>query len=146
MCVIVDVNVASRVLLRGDDPDYGALHNSLFGDKRPIARLAHGGKLTKEYLKNDRLRRVLVALSRAARTRLVADKIIESETRRVAHLCTCNDKHVIALARAGGVRILCSDDRNLRMDFGSKILLDRPRGKVYRHPEHQSLLIRYCKF
>ena len=145
MCVIVDANVASRVFLSQDDPEYGALRRSLFGTKQPIARVAYGGKLTDEYLASSKLRRILVAMKRAGRARLVADEAIERETRKIEKLCTSNDKHIIGLARAGGVRILCSDDRALCADFWNKALVDKPIGRVYRHREHQKLLVRYCR-
>ena len=52
-------------------------------------------------------------------------------------LCISDDPHVIALARISGARLLCSNDKDLQQDFGTKNLIDRPRGKVYSTRDKQ---------
>jgi len=61
--------------------------------------------------------------------------------------CRSNDMHLIALAQVSGARLLYSNDLALHEDFGNKLLIDRPRGKVYSTYErkdftnaHQKLL------
>ena len=51
--------------------------------------------------------------------------------------CRSNDIHVIALAQISGARLLYSNDQALHEDFGNKLLIDRPRGKVYSTNERK---------
>lgn len=53
-----------------------------------------------------------------------------------------DDPHVLALARATGVRLLYTSDRNLKDDFKRKDLIDRPRGSVYSGAANADLLAR----
>ena len=82
MClVIVDLNVAPRVLLTPNDPDYKGLHKAIFGKTQPNAILVYGGHLTEEYGQNALLRRVLVELDRrklSSEMRQSASEICES--------------------------------------------------------------------
>src|SRR5947207_10326466 len=117
MClVIVDVNVAPRVLLTPSDPDYKNLHRALFGKQRPNAVLAYGGSLTEEYARHDGLRRILVELDRAARARSVPDAIVNAEANAIARSgqAVSDDSHILGLARVSGARVLCSKDKDLR--------------------------------
>lgn len=147
MCLIVDVNVASKVLLTPDDPDFRDVHTSLFKNKKPKASLVYGGKLVDEYSRNLAVRRMIAVLDRAGRTRKIDNDSIEKEIEIVIQtgLCISNDKHIIALARVGKVRLLCSHDKALHTDFTNKALLDKPRGKVYQNRRHQKLLEKFCK-
>ncbi|MGH9427926.1 MAG: hypothetical protein ACRD2L_16700, partial [Terriglobia bacterium] len=143
MClVIVDVNVAHRVLLTSDDPDYRGLHRAFFGRGRPHAILSYGGHLTEEYQRNGELQRILVQLDRAARARSVPDDAVDAETRRIEEngAATSDDHHILGLARVSGARLLCSADKSLRRDFKNKMLVDGPRGKIYSKVKHRTLL------
>jgi len=147
MCLIVDINVAEAVFLKEDDPNFCEVHKLLFTTTSSPVRLVYGGKLTEEYKKNGDVFRVLLALDRAGRTRTVPGALIEAECAVIGKLpeCTSNDIHILALARVGNVRLLCSNDQALRNDFKNKALLDKPRGKVYSDPSHKLLLVRFCK-
>ena len=123
------------------------LRSALFGTRGPIARVAYGGRLKTELLKSATLRKALVLLDRAGRAIAVDDLEVERETKWVEDtgLCRSNDSHVIGLARAGNVRLLCSLDRDLHADFTNKSLIDNPRGKVYKNDAaHLPLLRRFC--
>ncbi len=146
MCIIVDVNVASKVLLTPDDPDFRDVYISLFKNKKPKASLVYGGKLLDEYSRNLAVRRMLAILDRAGRTRKIDDDAVEKEIEIVIQIGSCisNDKHIIALARVGNTRLLCSHDKALHADFTNKALLDKPRGKVYQNRGHKKLLERFC--
>lgn len=146
MCLIIDVNVAHKILLANDDPDFKDVHECLFTGKMPHARMAYGGKLAREYLNNHKIRRVLVELDRAGRAWKVDDSLIEREIEWVvtSGLCQSDDEHIIGLARVSGVRLLCSHDQSLHIDFTNKALLDKPRGKVYQTKKHKKLLTEFC--
>jgi hypothetical protein len=147
VCIIVDNDVVQRVLVRPDDSEFGALHDQLFGSKRPIQRLIYGGKLLKEYLGNSNVRRALLALDRAGRTISLPSEEVDREEKvvKASSLCCSNDTHIIALARITGVRVLVSKDQDLHQDFTNAKLL-KPRGKVYQNSSHGRLLHRGCRF
>ena len=146
MCLIVDINVANKVLLVSDDPDFMDVHICLFTNSNPRGSLVYGGKLMDEYSKSREIIKKLVELDRAGRARRVDDDLIDEEMEWIIQsgLCKSNDGHIIALARVGRVRLLCSHDRDLHADFTNKELLNKPRGKVYQRPTHRNLLSRFC--
>jgi len=145
VCVIIDNNVAARVLLQ-DDPQFEPVrHRLLAGSKRPI-RIAYGGRVREELFRNIRVQVALEILDRAGRATLVPNSKIEKEQRALLNsgLCTSNDVHVIALARAAPARILISLDQDLHRDFKNAKILNNPRGKVYQRREHAKLLNTPC--
>jgi hypothetical protein len=146
MCLIVDNNVVARVFDGLDDPDFGELFHCLFQSGSPPVRIVYGGKLRREYLRSGKVQKLLVVLDRAGRARAVPDTDVdrEEETVHASGLCISDDPHVIALARVGGVRVLCSHDQDLHEDFTNKRLLDGPRGKVYQGRRHRHLLVQAC--
>ena len=147
MClVIVDVNVAPRVLLRSDDAEYKLLHGALFGRRRPNPILVHGGYLTQEYAANRSVLRMVYTLDRAGRVVVVPDARVAAAAGAVAAEGTAisNDTHLLGLARESGARVLCSEDRDLRADFKNKQLVDGPRGKVYSKTGHGKVLAHNC--
>lgn len=147
MCLIVDVNVAQNVFLADSDENYKEIHECLFMGRNPPVKIVYGGQLTQEYSRNDALRRILLQLDRAGRTRIIADDLVDAERLIIEKLqvCQSNDQHIIALARAGKVRLLCSRDEALHADFKNKTLLDKPRGKVYMNSSHSNLLRTSCR-
>ena len=146
MCLIVDINVAHKVLLVSDDPDFKDVHICLFTNSNPKASLVYGGKLTDEYSTNHEIVKKLVELDRAGRARKVDDDHVNKEMEWIiqSELCKSDDEHIIALARVSSVRLLCSHDKDLHSDFTNKALLDKPRGKVYQKPRHKNLLRKFC--
>lgn len=141
MCVIVDMNVASTVLLNPTDKTFAPVRDRLFGTKRPI-RLVYGGQLVEEYSKNRALRRSLFKLKQAARVFQVNDGVVKIETKNLRNsgVCRSNDAHIIALARVSKARVLISLDDDLIRDFKNARLIDQPRGKIYKQPSHSRLL------
>ncbi len=147
MCLIVDVNVAKNVFLVDDDPDFKYVHERVFATSGMKVTLVYGGKLLDEYRRMPNVYRLLLELDRAGKTRKVSDADVNAEcvTLEKADLCRSNDHHIIALARVGKVRLLCTDDADLIDDFNSKHPLDKPRGKVYTLDTHRALLRKACK-
>ena len=147
MCLIIDNNVVHRILLRQDDEDFRDVSARLFGKSGARAVVVYGGLLlAREYKLNREVLRVLRALDQAGRARIVPFDLVQEETDAVEEsgLCVSNDSHIIALARVGKVRLLCSHDRDLHQDFTNKSLLDEPRGKVYQTRKHKKLLNHFC--
>lgn len=141
MCVIIDNNIATRVLIQ-NDPEFEPIRARLFGNKKPRIRVAYGGKLLEELSRNIEVRRVLVTLRRNGRATLVSKENIEEEQRALVRLgvYSSNDVHVIALARAAPARLLISQDKDLQRDFTNPKILANPRGKVYQRRQHAKLL------
>jgi predicted nucleic acid-binding protein len=144
MCVLVDTNVAHRVLLGRNDPDYKVVYAALMS-KRLV--LVYGGPLVKEYNRNTEVRRTVLSLERAGMALRISESLIAEEItwlERNEH-CLSNDPHIIALARVSGARLLCSNDGDLGQDFTNKALVDHPRGKIYKSIDHRHLLRKPCR-
>ncbi len=90
---------------------------------------------------------MLRVLGQAARARKIADNLIEIELGKVAELgiCKSNDSHMLALARAGNVRLQCTEDADLIVDFRNKAIIDNPRGNIHSASRHNHLLSKHCK-
>jgi hypothetical protein len=138
VCLIVDVNVATKFLVQSS-----LIVDWLFGE-RGTPRLVAAGKLREELGKNDHVRRQLVTLERAGRLRSADAEKLRREEKRVRHagMCRSNDVHVLALSIVSGARTLATDDNALAADFRNKRIIDQPRGSVYRDPEMHSHLLR----
>lgn len=144
MCLIIDANVASLVLTSLPDADFKSVTAALLSGQ---ATLCHGGKLTDEYSRLGSVVRFLRLLDQAGRVRVLPHDQVEQETKRLQEeeLCRSDDPHVLAVARVGKVRLLCSRDEALTKDFKNPAFIDRPRGSVYRNAKHAHLLRRHCQ-
>lgn len=142
MCLIIDANVVSLVFPAPSE-DFRPVHEALISGK---ARFVYGGKLTQEYAAIRSFRRLLLLLDQRGSARQVADATVnaEAERLRARNLCRSDDQHIVALARVSGVRLLCSNDQDLSIDFKDATLLSRPPGSVYRRAEHAHLLRKHC--
>ena len=139
MCMIVD---ASRLGLFLAEP----VHE----DSVPIQRwldekggrivYSTAGKFADEVIGRARTR--LAAYSRAGKAMYVPRERFQEDARTLAPQIRSNDPHVIALARAAGVRLLYTGDSALRDDFKDKRFIDQPRGKVYSRASNANLLTR----
>ena len=136
--MIIDANMCSVILKKTNDTDYEELRKAIFSNR---LTLIHGGKLTQEYGVAGVLN-VIALLAQSGRAIKVSDALIEAELAKIANLCTSNDEHVIALARADRqrARVLCTNDQALRTDFKNKSLIDNPRGTIYSPTRHKASL------
>jgi predicted nucleic acid-binding protein len=147
MCVIVDINVAHQVFCVDNDPEFGTVHQRLFGSRRPMLTIAYGGRLSEEYLQNREVARLVRVLDGTARAIQIPSEKIDAEKAFLAQKSgksrlASNDQHIVALARASGARVLLSNDTALWDDFRRKDLVDKPRGHIYRH--NQDHLLSKC--
>lgn len=145
MCLIIDINVAHKIFSTNSDPDFKDIHKALFITKKSNTRIVYSGDLVKE-CKNTSIRRILIELDRAGRASRINDQDVKVELEIINRLgiCVSDDQHIIALARASNVRLLCSHDQKLHIDFTNKQLIDNPRGKVYQNAKHKGLLRKFC--
>ena len=89
-----------------------------------------------------RARTKLEAYYRAGKAEYVPLEHFEEDAETLASQIRSNDPHIIALARAKGVRLLYTGDGALRDDFKDKRFIDGPRGKVYSRASNKDLLTR----
>jgi hypothetical protein len=87
--------------------------------------MAYGGYLTQEYEAAGSFFRLLLRLDQQGIARQVPDSDVEAETKRLRdeNLCVSNDQHIVALARIGKIRLLCSEDQLLADDFKNPTLI-----------------------
>ena len=104
-----------------------------------------GGQLAKEYAKVGSVRRLFSELLRSGRARLVDHDEVDRITQEVKDegKCRSDDAHIIALAKVGRVRLMCSNDGDLRRDFVDPDILS-PRGNLFSRKSHQHLLREHC--
>ncbi len=143
MCGILDTNCLSEVF-GANRPEVGERFFDWF--TTGSGRLIVGGELHREFLRGSRgFRKLALELQNAGRMRIISEKKVDTETDRLDKegLCTSDDPHVIALARISGARLLYSNDKDLKKDFGTKGLIDKPRGKVYSTRDENGMLKRY---
>jgi predicted nucleic acid-binding protein len=142
MCLIVDTNIASLVFIK-TKKEFEKLRKSVISGQ---VKIVYGGELSREFQKMTDFRRLLVALDRQGAARQVDDRLVDQETEKVLamNICRSDDPHVLALARVGRVRLICTKDQALREDVKDKRLLDKPRGNVYSSSSHSHLLRKHC--
>ena len=139
MCIIVDANRLGGLLSDPADADAAPVRNWLERGGRIV--YSTGGAFTRE-VGRRRMRDRLLDYARAGRAQYVpADQLADDErTLAARHDLRSDDRHVLALARTAGVRLLYTGDRDLMADFKNKALIDRPRGRVYTGAANAPLL------
>ena len=141
MCIIVDANRLGDFLADPAKPDSAPIRKWL--DHRG-GRMVYstGGAFAKEI--GRRLRAKLRGYVQAGKANVVPAAQFAADERKLTVLKNrrFNDPHVLALARATGVRLLYTHDANLMADFRNKKLIDKPRGKIYSSVANSDLLAR----
>lgn len=139
MCMIVDASRLGVFLAEPVHEDSVPIRKWL--DERG-GRIVYStaGKFADEVVGKARTK--LEAYYQAGKAEYVPLEHFEEDARTLASQIRSNDPHIIALARAKGVRLLYTGDGDLANDFKDKSLIDRPRGKVYSRASHAHLLTR----
>ncbi len=142
MCIIIDANRLGAFFNPSEDS---------FADVEPIRKwLRQGGKLvysTAGKFKGEILgkaRERLKEYRRRGLAKLPSETAFNNALREVKekeHLLRSDDTHVLALAKATGVRVLFTGDRNLMNDFRNKAIID-PLGRIYSSRRNANLLHR----
>ena len=133
MCVILDADSVGLVFGTNPSPAGRDLLDWLERPHttRPRPRLVVGGRLMRELTRNGIFEKWAETATQDGRVRRFPDiDIAEEESALPSNRCRSNDRHVIALARASGARILCSNDGDLRDDFRDLKLVPRPQGRL----------------
>ncbi len=144
MCLIVDASCAGITFgARSDAESVPIVRWLLKGD----GCLVYGGKLAKELFRLGRVARFLGQLRRAGRAIELDPAAVRTEEQRVARhtALTCDDPHVLAVARVSGARTLRTEDGPLMNDFRNTSLVPRPPGKIYRRASEHGHLLCHCQ-
>ena len=131
MCAIVDANVAHEVFRITPAPAGEKFFEWVnMGTRRLVA----GGRHLEE-LENSSpdFRQWATGALLAGKLRIVDYDQVHRRTLKIQGQAQfeSDDPHLLALAQISGSRLLYSNDRDLHRDFRKKVLIDKPRGKVY---------------
>ena len=139
MCIIVDTNRLGAFLAEPADEDSRPIRRWLDRGAGSIV-YSTGGKFAQEI--QGRAKAKLADYVRAGRAKLIPESRFAADERilKARPELRSNDPHVLALAKAAGVRLLYTADRNLISDFKDKRFIDQPRGKVYSGAHNAGLL------
>ena len=141
MCIIVDTNRLGAFLADPPDDDSRPIHKWVERGAGSIV-YSTGGRFAQEI--QGRAKTKLANYVRAGRAKLIPGSLFTDDARNLKARADLrsDDPHVLALARAAGVRLLYTGDGDLISDFTNKRLIDRPRGKVYSGARNAGLLTR----
>jgi predicted nucleic acid-binding protein len=140
MCIILDAN---RCGVAFATPPASEARPVLDWVTSGGGRIVYGGKLKAELQKNSVARQWMAQALRRGRAREVDARRIREEEAILKDLTLrSDDVHVLALARAGGARLIYTHDQALIEDFKDPAILNKPRGKVYKNEKNQDLLTR----
>ena len=141
MCIIVDTNKLGAFLADPPDDDSRPIHKWVERGAGSIV-YSTGGRFAQEI--QGRVKAKLENYVRAGRAKLIPGSLFTNDERHLEARADLrsDDPHVLALARAAGVRLLYTGDDNLISDFKNKRFIDRPRGKVYSGAYNAGLLTR----
>lgn len=141
MCIVVDTNVAHKIISSSPDPEYQPVHIELF-EKRRI-KLALGGQLSEELLRSSVAASLLLQLERIGQAIVYSGDELGFSTDRIrkSGLCVSNDAHVLALVVRSGARVVCTEDRNLHRDLRNQRIVGKRRS-IYQTAKHSRLLSR----
>lgn len=130
MCLILDKNLWRDFL--NNKPDMVPIRKWLNNKNGKLAYSNH--QCFERELRE--CKESLVAYSRAGRAKLVSKEKVEKAINKInKESIKSNDSHILALAKAGDVKLLVSKDKKLHQDFKEMI-----KGKVYQNKEHKGLL------
>jgi predicted nucleic acid-binding protein len=141
MLIIIDANVASEFSGYSSEPsaEAKAILSWIIRD----GRISTGGLNHKE-LMETRIRNLVRELINSGRAAVCPRSSVESAQITIQSKdLQSDDPHVLALALAGGARLLYTRDQALIDDFTNPNVLPAPRGKCYRDcVRHRHLLKR----
>ena len=139
MCIIVDTNKLGAFLADPADEDSRPIRKWLDRGAGSIV-YSTGGKFAQEI--QGRVKARLTGYVRAGRAKLIPESRFADDERALKNRADLrsDDPHVLALARAAGVRLLYMADGDLISDFKDKRFIDQPRGKVYSGAHNAKLL------
>lgn len=129
MCLIIDNSKRDDFFKH----PLGEKEEVILGWIRAKGRIAVGGKLRRELIGSQKMKRLLVQLKLAGRLKEVDDAAVDLKEEEVKAqlVLESDDPHVIALALISGARLLHTADAELINDFKNVSVIPTPRGKIF---------------
>ena len=140
MCVVLDSNKIGDFLKK--KPDMLPIHNWLKTQNGKLVYSDHP-KIKSEIKAHHNILLFLRERRKVGQAKWIASKLVEQKKKEIKQRATkqryklkSNDIHILALAKASGSRLLCSEDQKLHQDF-KKMIND---GSIYQNKNHKKLL------
>ena len=135
MCAIIDNDVSHQVF--GTNPTGPGLFFRDWLGRSNGGIIVAGGRLFRELVQNPNFRSFFEARQQAGRAIRVPDSVVDAAEDELQSVDTrTNDKHVLALARVSGARLLFTNDRALQADFRNSRIVPGTRGRIYTTVQH----------
>ncbi len=126
MCVIAIVDTDSLAILMPKDESEESLFCSWVEKRHGVLAYSDYGRYSTEVSKNLKVLRLFGQYEQGGHLKKIPMKeILEAEKKLRKRSYRSNDRHILALALASNATILCSNDKNLRLDFKDKAILPR---------------------
>ena len=130
MCAIIDNDVSHQVF--GTNPTGPGLFFRNWLGRSNGGIIVAGGRLFRELIQNPNFRSFFEARQQAGRAIRIPDSVVDAAEAELQSLETrSNDKHVLALARVSGARLLFTNDNRLKMDFADPDIMQGMPGHIY---------------
>ncbi len=145
MCVIVDTNVIGLIFGSSRDQPKEARLFYEYLQSGKITLVVGGKGFTSEITRHGDFKMWLYEAQRGKRAHRIPDAEVDHEIQKLANesrktKLKSNDRHILALARTSGARLLYTNDRALEQDFKNRKLIPGPKGRIYKTPKHEHLL------
>ena len=135
MCAIIDNDVSHQVF--GANPTGPGLFFRDWLGRSNGGIIVAGGRLFRELIQNPNFRSFFEARQQAGRAIRIPDSVVDAVEAELQSVDTrSNDKHVLALARVSGARLLFTNDRALQYDFRNARIVPGTRGRIYTTVQH----------
>ncbi len=119
---------------RNEDMQF--IHDWLNANSGRIAYTTYG-KYGKELFKMGIFKKWLSIYKNSQKAKLIdPDECAHAEKEFPPHKIISDDPHILALAKVGDIKILCTSDKKLKMDFEQHI-----KGEVYETKEDEDALL-----
>ena len=138
MCAIIDNDVSHQVF--GTNPTGPGLFFRNWLGRSNGGIIVAGGRLFRELIQNPNFRSFFEARQQAGRAIRIPDSVVDAAEAELQSVDTrSNDKHVLALARVSGARLLFTNDRALQDDFRNPRIVPGVRGRIYTTVERNDV-------
>ena len=138
MCIIIDTNKIHDFLKDSPSDDMQPIRTWIDRKGGLFVYTAYGSYGNE--LKDVKGRLAVYVRSGHAHLVDIKEIIPEENKLQIINGLKSNDIHILALARASGARLLCTEDRALIDDFKNKEIIDNPRGRIYSGIRQKHLL------
>ena len=130
MCAIIDNDVSHQAF--GANPTGPGLFFRDWLSRSNGGIIVAGGRLFRELIQNPNFRSFFEARQQAGRAIRIPDAVVDEAEAELHDMETrSNDKHVLALARVSGARLLFTNDNALKLDFTDTNIIPNTPGHIY---------------